>query len=109
MSIVHKEERREGYVELPHDFVEDLTKHVAEEDALFKSLRIAAAIFSTLLVVLTWIFIEKNNDIKAMQLTLNQHSIQINETLTVVKGMLELDKRQQTAIDRNTDLINGHR
>ena len=103
---MESKERRAVHIDIPEDMVEKLKTHIIEEDALFKSLRIAAAIFSTLLVVLTWIFVEKNNDIKAMQLILNQHSIQINETLVVVKSMLEADRRQQAGIDRNTGMVN---
>jgi len=99
-------ERRIGVTHLPETFVSDLTKHIAEENALFKSLRLAAAIFSTLIVVLTWVFIEKNDDIKAMQSTLNQHSVAIAETLAVVKALIEDDRRQQTTIDRNSEKLN---
>jgi hypothetical protein len=100
----HKEERREGYVELPHEFVERLTTHVEEETTLFRGLKLAAYAVTLLMAIVAWVLNEKNSDIKAMQQVLNQHSVQINETLVVVKMMLEADRRQQDNLDR----LNGH-
>lgn len=97
----HKEERREGYVELPHNFVERLEIHVKEENALFKSLKLAGSVLGVLVMVLTWVFIEKNNDIKAMQQTLNQHSIAISDALTMLKMTIERNEKEHAGYEKN--------
>jgi hypothetical protein len=101
----HIEERREGYIEMPHTFVDKLHEHIAEEEALFKVVKLVGWIGTLFIALAAWILLEKNNDIKAMQLTLNQHSVQIEKTLTMMQIMLDNDKRQQMMIDKNNDRL----
>lgn len=105
MSIVHKEERREGYMEMPKDFMLRVNAHVEAENGMFRTMRIVSSIFAALLAVSVWVFLEKNSDIKAMQQTLNEHSIQISKTLTILESQVEMNKAQQVRIDRTTDMM----
>ena len=89
-------------IENEMDLMEKLNDHINEENALFKGLKFAFAAYSILVTVLIWIFLEKNSDIKAMQATLNDHSVQISKTLALLEVVINNDKRQQDQIDRAT-------
>lgn len=90
---------------MPQEFVERLTKHVTEEEGMFKAIRYFSAIFTALILVLSWIFVERNNDIKAMQGTLQDHSIKIERTLVLLEAVINSDKRQQESIDKTRERV----
>jgi hypothetical protein len=93
-------ERRAGYVTMSREFLDELEAHIKEENNLFSSLRLAAGVFAALIAVLTWVFIEKNSDIKAMQATLNSHSIAIAETLVILKQQMNEHDRLMSKTDK---------
>ena len=99
MSVDHKEERRDGYIEMPHTFVEKINKHMDREEGVMLGMKIVGSIFAVLIAVLVWVLIEKNNDIKAVQQTIVQHTVQNAEMIQIVKGIIETNARQQTEID----------
>lgn len=138
-----KEERREGYIELPHDFVSKLETHMALEEArevltdrifkdgskrmdeiekdvsmisalvqtadgFVKAVRITAYVCGVFVALLGWVFVEKNNDIKTLQVQGNAHTMQINETLTVLKLKITQDDDRNKAIDATGGLGHGH-
>ncbi len=82
-----------------------LMAHIAEEEGLFRGIKLLGAILAALFSVLVWIFIQKSDDIKAMQQTLNQHSIQISETLVILKTAIENDRRQQDSIEQTREQL----
>lgn len=102
-AIVREDREDDDQVRLPHDFVREVDLHMAEESALFRSVKFAGVIFSALLGVMVWVFAEKNSDIRAMQSTLNQHSMQINETLVLLKTDLEAGKRDRELLEKHID------
>jgi tRNA uridine 5-carbamoylmethylation protein Kti12 len=101
----HVDERREGYVEMSGEFVEKLRSHIAEEEVLFKIVKLVGWVGTLFIALAAWVLIEKNNDIKAMQATLNQHSIQIEKTLVLIQTVVDTNTRQQAMIDRNTERL----
>ena len=105
--------RDEENVELPKDFIRRVDIHIAEETSLFRSVKFAGVVFSALLGVMVWVFAEKNADIRAMQQTLNQHSMQISETLILLKSDVENGKRDRDMVEKRLDAvverINGSR
>jgi hypothetical protein len=103
-----KEERRSGYVALSSEFIQELEQHMREENTLFRSIRLAAGVFSTLIIVLTWIFIEKNGDIKEMQKTLNDHSIAIAKTLVILETQLATTQKLVQSHDRLEERVNSY-
>ena len=94
------EERRSGYVALSTEFINELEKHMREENTLFRSIRMAASVGAILIGVLTWIFIEKNSDIKEMQQTLNSHSVSIAKTLAILENQMGTLNRQIAAHEK---------
>ena len=106
---IHREERREGYVEMPHAFVKQIEEHVIKEEAFWKNFKFFAgfytALFTTILALVIWIFAERNADFKEMQKTIVVHTVQNAETLTLIKGIVEKNIGQQDRIDKNTELL----
>ena len=141
---IHKDERREGYVELPHEFIEKLEAHIVQDEkdrltgmtiksvhdliaehikdeerllmvdgmrmeAIERDLRPllkmyyaivgSASVGVMLMAIFVWIMVEKNTDIKDVQKSIQAHSIQINETLTILKIKIEQDNNRHRAID----------
>ena len=90
-----------------HDFIRRVDIHIAEENALFKSVKLASVTFSALMGILIglliWVFAEKNADIRAMQFSINQHSLQINETLTLLKAEIDNGKRDREVLEKHID------
>ena len=70
---------------------------------LFRSMKLLAWIMSMFVGLMVWVLGQKNDDIKAMQKTLEQHSIQISETLIIMKQLIETDRRQQDLLDRHME------
>lgn len=105
MSIVHKEERREGYVPMSKEIAERLVNHVNEEVGMFRTIKLVSAVLAALAGVLIWIFVEKNSDIRAMQAVQNEHSVQINRTLTLMESQSDINKLQTTQIERLTEIL----
>ena len=68
----------------------------------------SSAVSIALLGIFVWIMVEKNTDIKEVQKTLNAHSIQINETLIILKMKITQDDDRHKAIDAATGLGHGH-
>ena len=130
----HKEERREGYVEIPQEVVAEIRTHIQEEDkrdaqweSMFErgtkrmdeietdlkaiggivaplqgfvnTMKVASVLLAAFITLLTWVFVEKNADIKEMQKSLNVHSTQINETLTVLKLHMAQNAKEHDAMD----------
>ena len=106
---MREEPNTDEYARLPKDFIHRVDLHIAEESALFRSIKFAGIIFSALLGVMVWVFAEKNSDIRAMQSTLNQHSMQINETLVILKTDLEAGKRDRDLLDKHIDAAIDYR
>ena len=99
---------------MPHDFIEKINRHVDEEDGMFRGVKFFGGLFigliSFILSLVIWIVLEKNADIKAMQGTLQAHSVQIERTLVMLENVVNSDKRQQERIDKNTErLWNGRK
>ena len=107
------QERREGYVEMPHAFVEQIQGHVVKEEAFWKNFKIFArfytALFSTVLALVVWILLERNSEFKEMQKTIVVHTVQNAETLQLIKGIVEMNAKQQDQIDKNTEMLYGLR
>ena len=81
---------------------------VQTADGFIKAVRITAYVCGVFVALLGWVFIEKNNDIKTLQVQGNAHSIQINETLTILKLKITQDDERHKAIDAATGLGHGH-
>ena len=81
--------------------------HIAEEEVLFKVVKLVGWIGTLFIALAVWVLIEKNNDIKAMQVVLNTHSVQIEKTLVLVQSAMETDRRQQALIEKTTDRLNS--
>jgi hypothetical protein len=107
-------EKRQGYVELPLSFVDKINDHVSQENGFIRGMKVFAFVGTMLIALLCWVFVQKNDDIKTMngdiknmQTILNAHSIQINETLTILKNEMDVNRRQQDRIEKNTEKIWG--
>ena len=144
---IHKDERREGYVELPHTFVEKLEDHIkAEEtrdsqtekifkrgaermDAIEKDLavisgivtkadgfilaaqiatRVIIVVGAALIATLLWVAKEKNTEFLRMQDSIDTHSLQINETLVILRATINANDKRHNAIDSVTGPGYGH-
>ena len=144
---VHKEERREGYIELPHNFVEKLEDHIkageardgqtekifkrgAERmDAIEKDLAVISGIVtkadgfilatqiatkaiiivgSALICLIIWVAKEKNTEFLRMQDSIDTHSLQINETLVILRATISANDKRHGAIDSVTGPGYGH-
>ena len=68
----------------------------------------SSAVSVLLMSIFVWIMVEKNTDIKEVQKTLQAHSIQISETLTILKMKIMQDDDRHKAIDAATGLGHGH-
>ena len=69
----------------------------------------SSAVSVFLMSIFIWIMVEKNTDIRQVQKELQTHSIQINETLTILKIKIQQDDARHSAIDRSVDNIHGHK
>ena len=59
----------------------------------------STAVGAMLMAIFVWIMVEKNADIKEIQKSIQAHSIQINETLTILKIKIESDDKRHGAVD----------
>lgn len=104
-----QQERREGYAQVTHEFVERMIEHVTQEETFWRNFKVFAGgytvLFSFILCIIGWILIEKNGDIKEMQHTLNLHTQQIERTLAIVEQQVDVNKTQQARIERNTEIL----
>ena len=112
----HQVERRAGYVEVDQETIREIQKHIAEESYMFRSVKLASAVFATLITVVAWVLVDKNNDIKAsqvefkaMQAVINLHSVQQSETLTILKATVEATTKTADRLERHLDSVAGQR
>ena len=131
------------YVELPHEFVAKLEKHIAQEEAreiltdrIFKdgsqrmdeierdlaaisgvvktadgfiqAVKVSSYVGGMFVALLTWVFVEKNNDIKTLQKLGNEHSVQISETIAILKADIAANDTRHKSIDAATGPGHGH-
>lgn len=96
-------ERREGYARITQEEIQKINEHIAEEKGLFRTIKFVTTILSVTIGVVMWVFLEKNNDIKAMQAVLNTHSVQISETLAILKSSMDTNRREADRIERLVD------
>jgi hypothetical protein len=147
MSPIHKEERREGYAEVPHAFITEVKQHIVKEEerqrheerrekemtealqegsrrmkaietdlavisgvvstasGFIKATKLVSTVLGALILLFAWIMLEKNQDIKEMQVTLNKHTVQNTEMLALLKYVMESDARQTAIIDKHSDKL----
>lgn len=106
---MEQQERREGYIQVPQQFIERLTRHVDQEEGMFRGLKLFSIVFgvlfSTLMGLATWVFVEKNADFRKVQETIQEHTAQNSRTLAVLETILAEHKRQQEQLDKNTENV----
>lgn len=85
------------------EFVKTVNAHIASEESIVRSVRMAVAVICTLSSVLVWVFTEKNAEFKSMQTMINVHSVQINETLAILRGDMENSRRALDSIEKRLD------
>ena len=112
MSVVKPQERREGYIEVTHQFVERMTHHVDEEEGFFRGFKIFSwvfgIVFSALIGLGTWVFVEKNQDFRKVQDTINEHTAQNGRTLTMLENIMAEQNRIHLQAEKNTELMYRH-
>lgn len=85
-----------------------LLGHIADEEHLFKSLRVmvsvAAFVCTVLSSLLGWIYLDgraqQEATNKEFKIALAEHSRQIERTLTLMEVTLNVDREQQRSIDK---------
>ncbi len=80
-----------------------ISKLVQTANGFVKAVRLVTVVATALLGLFGWVVIEKNNDVKAMQQTLNQHSIQISQTLAVLQRVVVDQDNTEKRLDRYLD------
>ena len=69
----------------------------------------SAFVSTALMGIFVWIMVEKNSDIREVQKSIQLHSLQINETLTILKMKITQDEERHRAIDAAASKsIHGH-
>jgi hypothetical protein len=101
----HQTERREGYVEMPHEFVEKINTHIDTENGFIKGMYVLAGILSVAAAILGWVYLEDHAAIKENQKTIVEHTVQNARMLTLLENQVAVNMRQQDRIDKNTELL----
>lgn len=83
--------------------ISELSKLVDTAHGFINAFKIVSVLLAALIGVLIWIMTEKNHDIKDLQTEINQHSIQINEALVLLKAQMTLRERDSTRMESHID------
>lgn len=105
---MHQQEQREGYVEMPREFMEKINTHIDEENGFIKGAYVIAGILSVVAALVCWIFLEDHATMKDHQKTISEHTAQNSRMLTILENQVALNTAQQQRIDKNTELLYGH-
>lgn len=82
-----------------------ISKVVATVNGFLLSMKFTIGIAAAFLGLFGWVLLEKNSDIKEIQKTLMEHTIQNTEMLTLLKGEMRKNEEQQKRIETNTERI----
>jgi len=109
LSRLAKNSDRIAVIETELTFISTV---VRTADGFIKGLK-SALTWSTLLCasfisLFVWVLSEKNGEFKEMQKSIVSHSIQINETLIILKSNIEKNDKRHNEIDLVTGSSHGH-
>tara|TARA_R110000822_G_scaffold21497_1_gene67950 strand:+ start:187 stop:555 length:369 start_codon:yes stop_codon:yes gene_type:complete len=109
VSKITKNSERIQIIETELDFISSVIKTA---DGFIKGIKTTLAwssfVFAGILSIFVWILLEKNGEFKEMQKSIVLHSIQINETLIILKSTIEKNDRRHGEIDAATGPGYGH-
>jgi len=67
--------------------------------------KIFGVVVSAFMALLVWVILDKNNDVKAVQALLQDHSIQINRTLVVLENEVRNRESDMNRVQRALDTL----
>ena len=101
-------EKGRGRMEAIEQELRSIAGVVKMADGFLAAMKYVGVVASLLLSVFIWIMLEKNDDIKAMQLILNTHSVQIDKTIAMLEMTIQKTDERHRMIDAAEGPNHGH-
>lgn len=80
---------------------------VKTAEGFIKATRIIAILLATLISLYGWIMIEKNNDVKAIQASVQQLTVQNADTLAILRSVVIAQEKDSGRLERHLDAISN--